>query len=65
MENRSTKQVLLNLVQEIEELRALLLVVSAHPTLKMSLADAQEAKAHALKADEGHYAALRKEIEAL
>lgn len=64
MDNKS-KQVLLKLLNELEDLRANLLVTSVHPSLKMSHADAHDAKTNALKVHENHYAALRKEIESL
>lgn len=64
MDNKS-KQILLKLVQELEDLRASILAVSAHPSLKTSLADAKDAKANALKTHEQHYKDLRNEVEAL
>ena len=64
MDNK-LKEVLLKLASEIEDLKAILLAMSAHPSLKMSLVDAQDAKSLAIQAHRGHYAQLRKEIESL
>ena len=64
MDNK-LKEILLKLARELEDLRANQIAMSVHPSLKTSLADAQDARSNALKAHEKHYAALRKEIESL
>jgi hypothetical protein len=63
--DNTLKQVLLKLVTEIESVKATLLATTAHPSLKMSLADAEEATNQAKKTHAQHYENLRKEIEAL
>ncbi|GEM_PF-6055765 len=65
MEDVKVKQVLLTLVAEIEFLRTTLLATTSHPSLKMSMADAQDATNLAKKELDGRYEKLRKEIESL
>ncbi len=59
------KQILLKLVGEIEDLRANLGVIAASPSMRMSIADAQDAKTQSRQSNRQHYEALRKEIESL
>ena len=60
-----TKQVILKLVDDIQDLRANLGMLAASPSLHVSIADARDAKSLAKQQDAQRYDELRKEIEAL
>jgi hypothetical protein len=64
MENQ-TKQILLRLVNDIEDLRATVGALVAAASRQISIADAQDAKSLAKQSQQQRYDELRKEIEAL
>jgi len=63
--DQKTKNLLVKLVGEIQDLRANVDLIAAHKALKMSLAEAQEGKSVTIRLHQQLYDELRKEIDAL